>query len=772
MREDEEGGNQDEDNGDNHPGGALDSDDDTHAEEEDEPEEINRMARANGNKQGYGMDRLSADFGGINLADDVPIHRAAGERQQEERQAKNTREATKALRDRLKDESKKFDGSDIFGMVLFIVVSEEILETYNIADTCTADMQNPDAVTVMFNNLQGPARDWIRTQKEVAPSVLRSQRIFKDVLIAKYFGGDTPFEGYAPLYQVKQREGQSVRDFGVTLTMLGIYLGRRQASVIPKKKEYLTKRKFGQHDGILDRAGREDTQKFRFFDFYDFVSSHYFEATNKYFSGAAEHAPWFALATARVASEGQVSDMCERGKHQFIHSPYNDGTVDHPRWVMNGMPHSSVWPTIELRTVVRAVGQGGKLAFYQDKNTRANKKYKSEPSATPANKHELTPAEWPIIENGMTLGDAPHPIEGPEEISNKSKDDVYEEYIYRIARTRSTTEPTKATFDEETMRSPLKDKNGRSFYLDRLANEHFWTSTPDGIRPDGSADSRKKPKGFENTHVIKPDATNSPKTHNVSQGLLRVVQRAMAAGVMIELYRQMQEVSLFCFVNNALPRIKAHLYENMDRFHSVEEAMALAERFEMGRSGGVISKFNISAFQEHMGYTTNDYNSNNNNNTDISSHLADQTQEELDHQYGDQSYDGQINAIGRSFRRGGRRNTGSWSRGRGFGGSSGGFRPFVGNIERGKGLGNYHNANEAAATKKQLLCYRCGSSNHIVKDCQYAPVSTDGPKDFTRNRRGRFKTFQRRERFNAMGGFMGTEDVPVYYDSETIAIRQ
>ena len=200
VREDQESENQDEDNGANNPGEPLDSDDDTHAEEEDEPEEINRMAGANGNKQGYGMDRLSADFGGLNLTDDVPIHRAPGEPQQEERQAKNTREATKALRDRLKDESKKFDGSDIFGMVLFIIVSEEILETYNIADTCTADMQNPDAVTVMFNNLQGLARDWIRTQKEVAPSVLRSQRIFKDVLMAKYFGGDTPFEGYAPLY--------------------------------------------------------------------------------------------------------------------------------------------------------------------------------------------------------------------------------------------------------------------------------------------------------------------------------------------------------------------------------------------------------------------------------------------------------------------------------------------------------------------------------------------------------------------------------------------
>ena len=110
--------------------------------------------------------------------------------------------------------------------------------------------------------------------------------------------------------------------------MLGIYLGRRQASVIPKKKECLTQRKFGQHDGILDRAGREDTEKFRFFDFYDFVTAHYFEATNKYFSCAAEFAPWFTLPTARVAAEGQASDMCEGCKYQFIHQPYNPNPKD------------------------------------------------------------------------------------------------------------------------------------------------------------------------------------------------------------------------------------------------------------------------------------------------------------------------------------------------------------------------------------------------------------------------------------------------------------
>ena len=121
--------------------------------------------------------------------------------------------------------------------------------------------------------------------------------------------------------------------------------------------------------------------------------------------------------------------------------------------------------------------------------------------------------------------------------------------------------------------------------MDKIANELFWTSAPDGKKADGTDDTRGKPALFEKLHVVKPNGQGGPVTHNVAQGLLRVVQRAMAAGIMIELYRQMQEVSLFCFVNNALPRVKSHLYENIDRFHTVEEAIALAERFEVGRSG-------------------------------------------------------------------------------------------------------------------------------------------------------------------------------------------
>ena len=85
----------------------------------------------------------------------IPATRAVGDEKDTSRQLKNTRDATKALRDRLKEENKKFDGSDVFSMILFIIVAEEIIEQYNVADLANADLQSPDVVTVMFNNLVG-----------------------------------------------------------------------------------------------------------------------------------------------------------------------------------------------------------------------------------------------------------------------------------------------------------------------------------------------------------------------------------------------------------------------------------------------------------------------------------------------------------------------------------------------------------------------------------------------------------------------------------------
>ena len=87
-----------------------------------------------------------------------------------------------------------------------------------------ARIQSPDEITVMFNKLQGAKRDWIRTKKKVLPNVMRSPRVFKDVLISKYFGDYTPLEGFAPLYTVNKKNPQSSSSFRTTLIMFAINL--------------------------------------------------------------------------------------------------------------------------------------------------------------------------------------------------------------------------------------------------------------------------------------------------------------------------------------------------------------------------------------------------------------------------------------------------------------------------------------------------------------------------------------------------------------------
>ena len=57
--------------------------------------------------------------------DRIPNTRVMGTDDQSQKQMKNVREATKALRDRLKEENKKFDGSDVYAMILFIIVAED-----------------------------------------------------------------------------------------------------------------------------------------------------------------------------------------------------------------------------------------------------------------------------------------------------------------------------------------------------------------------------------------------------------------------------------------------------------------------------------------------------------------------------------------------------------------------------------------------------------------------------------------------------------------------
>ena len=77
----------------------------------------------------------------------------------------------------------------------------------------------------------------------------------------------------------------------------------------------------------------------------------------------------------------------------------------------------------------------------------------------------------------------------PEIIKNGgAANQEYVEYTYRVGQTRVLG--VGNTFATEAEHSPLEGNN-RSFEIDRLINEHFWTCTPDGIGTDGQPDGRE-----------------------------------------------------------------------------------------------------------------------------------------------------------------------------------------------------------------------------------------------------------------------------------------
>lgn len=62
-----------------------------------------------------------------------------------------------------------------------------------------------------------------------------------------------------------------------------------------------------------------------------------------------------------------------------------------------------------------------------------------------------------------------------------------------------------------------------------------------------------------------------------------------------------------------------------------------------------------------------------------------------------------------------------------------------------------------------------------MKNCPHPTIPNNHPKYLAGgngNRIGKFRTFQRREKFNSLGFFVGTEDVPVIYDAETHKIEE
>ena len=402
-----------------------------------------------------------------------------------------------------------------------------------------------------------------------------------------------------------------------------------------------------------------------------------------------------------------------------------------------------------------------------------------------AEKSKIHVTKWPTSENGGTIakdGDIPGPEEHPKGASGQ-----YQEFVYRIGRTRAAYKtgdnlgtnrkefveaagyPKKP--DEEMHLSPLGGM-GRSFAAEKDINLKLWTSMPHGNDVHGEVEARDAANPdprLRYMHIVRStDKHKEIREHNVSQGLLRVIQRSMAAGVMIELYRQMAEISLYTFINNSLPRIRQHLYESLENIHTLEQATQIAERYETSRKGGEITKFSLHALERHLGLIGEGE-----DEAAVADEAMSQMQEDLEYQHQDNGYDGQLNAVNRNRFRGISRNgrsmfPGGSARIRGRGGSNERHVSFVRSANLappGQSTGyqaKYNKTNEGTPR-----CWRCQSADHLIGQCPETPVLHNKGPNFPRKRGTKLRTYMRRPKFNALNVCIGSEDIEGYYDEET-----
>ncbi|HIF38783.1 MAG TPA: hypothetical protein EYQ69_06170, partial [Gemmatimonadetes bacterium] len=165
-------------------------------------------------------DPHNVGIAGRQVPNPIPIIMAQADRA---KQLKNVREASKSLGEHLKLDGGPFDGKEKIRVLMSIMTGEEILDNYRVADEGTdavgfawnnfADMTEADAVSVYFSNMTGVEKDYVRGQRHVKPDTFLNVGKFKDCLVSEFYNMITPFEGFAPLYDLRQSAKMTVKEF-------------------------------------------------------------------------------------------------------------------------------------------------------------------------------------------------------------------------------------------------------------------------------------------------------------------------------------------------------------------------------------------------------------------------------------------------------------------------------------------------------------------------------------------------------------------------------
>lgn len=494
-------------------------------------------------------------------------------------QLKMMREATKEFGRKLALEKGPFDGTIPFKMIQFIQLGEEVLECYTIGNLDSDHMKPSHAVTVLFDNLLGMAKNLIRVERQNITNLMEDLDVFKDTVIKIFYKPNSPFHPYSVLNQIKQDETMSVKTYASAIATVGQMVQRRILADTKKQQEFLENRTY-RNDPMLQKRkdpidGKEGMPLFKP---YSFVNPNYMNGFTGFLAGTERYGPQHRMATVGVADpnvEAQEPDPCEGGP--MTKERYRPGWDDKR-------------PRIEISTRVKvakdtAPGIKAKTGFGLEFGRTTGIDQKGNTLSTNES----------VFDNGRWIKTADLEEHTPV---------GYEEAVFRIGRMnwKTATQDIQTGIDEEN-HTGKRNWNSRDQKWDIIESQR----QKDTVEGRAKAEEMMDNALWSSTFSSETDPAwifeevsgrkRGPLACNAGIGLLRLIQRGMALGIVIEMYYRGITMILHAFVTNALPEIHQFLMENIHLIYTLEDAVSMAERFEASKRKRA-AKININSFLE------------------------------------------------------------------------------------------------------------------------------------------------------------------------------
>ena len=198
-------------------------------------------------------------------------------------------------------------------MIQFIQLAEETLVSYTIGEGTTDHFTKTDSVLVYFDNLQGIAKNLIRTERYNIPKLMEDLQVFKDTVMRIFYKSDIIFAPWSIIMQVKQEESMSIKTYAAAVATVGHMITGKCLADKMANLELFENRTYRDAPLLKKRVDPTDgTSHMSIYAHYTFVNVDYMDMWVKFLSGAEKYA--VATAPSPIKNSPQSKDVCKGGE--------------------------------------------------------------------------------------------------------------------------------------------------------------------------------------------------------------------------------------------------------------------------------------------------------------------------------------------------------------------------------------------------------------------------------------------------------------------------